>query len=230
MITEIGNSRPELKARFELRVFDRNSQQIATFKESTLRKVTVTEDTQHIPYCEGLLVSDAPNVTEFIAVGTVVEIWAARGTEPESMLIRAVVDFVDVRIGRDAEEGAAVIEFQGRSGVSSCMDSPFRGAGSGSLSDLVAAILTPHHIPQSVEADADNVDYYVDADSGYAALRLLGLTFNAIVSASRDSQIAFTDVPRALEQLRKKPVRRINEGEILGARIRQGQPVRKRGE
>lgn len=234
MITEFGNSKPDLKARFELRVFDRSGQQIATFKESTLQNVSVTENVQHIPYCEAHLVIDAPNtagfnVTGFIAVGTVVEIWVARRAEPEDMLIRAVVDFIDVRIGRDAEEGAAVIDFQGRSGVSSCMDSPFRGAGSGSLSDLVAAILTPHHIQQCVETDPDNVDYYVDVDSGYAALRLLGLTFNAVVFTSRAGQISFTDVPIALEQLRKEPAKTINEV-ILGARIRQGQPFRKRGE
>jgi hypothetical protein len=232
MITEIGNSKPDLEARFELRVFDRNAQQIATFKESTFQKVSATESTQHIPYCEVRLVTDTPNVIGLIEVGAVVEIWAARDAEPLGMLIRAVVDFVDVRIGRDADEGAAVIEFQGRSGVSSCVDSPFRGLGSGSLSDLVAAILTPHHIQleQFVGTDADNVDYYVDVDSGYAALRLLGLTFNAVVSTSRDGRIAFTDVFEALEQLGKEPPKTITEAEILGARFRQGQRVRKRGE
>ena len=230
MIAEIGKSKPELEARFELRVFDRSGQQIATFKESTFRKAQVTEDTQHIPYCEAVLVTDAPDATQFIEIGTVVEIWAARGAEPEGMLIRAVVDFVDLRTGNRAEEGAAVVEFQARSGVSSCMDSPFRGVGSGSLSHLVAAILTPHHIQQSVETDVDDVEYYVDVDSGYAALRLLGLTFNAVVSSNREGHVAFTAVSRALEQFREQPTRTITEAEILGAHMQKGQPVRKRGE
>jgi len=234
MITEIGKSNPELDSRFQVRVFDRSGQQIATFKESTILNAEVREDPQHIPYCEALLVSDEANAKQFfrvatyIQVGTVVEIWAARGAEPESMLIRAVVDCVNIRTGREAKEGAATIEFQARSPVSSCMDSPFRGSGSGPLSDLVAAILAPHHIQQSVETDSGNVEYYVDVDSGYAALRLLGLTFNGVVSTSRDGQIAFTDVSRALEQLREKPLQTITQDEILGLRLQQGQPVRKR--
>jgi hypothetical protein len=236
MISEIGDSNPELEHRFELRVFDSGGQQIASFKQSTFREAKVEETVQHIPYCEVVLATDASNARQFIEAGTFiqvgsfVEIWVARREEPESMLIRAVVDFVNLQTGSEVEDGGAVLQFQARSGVSRCMDSPFQGSGTGSLSDVVTGILTPHNIPLSVETHADNIEYYLDVDSGYAALRLLGITFDSIVFTNRQGQVAFKDVSKALDQFRSQPTRTISQDDLLGMRLQQGQPVRKRGE
>lgn len=230
MITEIGTSRQEQDGHFEVRAFDGEGEHVATFRESVLQKVEVNEGLQHVPYCKARVVIDDADCSGFIRAGRLVEVWAARGDEPMSLLVRALVDFVDVRTGREAEEGAAVIEFEGRSPVSSCMDAPLRLDGSGSLTDLVTAILTPHGIHHSIDLDDEHIDYYVDVASGYAALRLLCLTFGAIVLTSREGRISITDISKAREQLNKKPVRTFKAGEILGMHTQQGQPIRKRRE
>jgi hypothetical protein len=236
MITEIGNSDPALEQRFELRLFDTDGNQIATFKESTFKKVEVLEDVQHVPYCEALLATDASNAKQLVEAGThaqvgrVVEVWAAGRGEPLTLLIRASVDFVRIRSGQEVENEGAELEFQARSVVSPCMDSGFHRTDTGSLADLVKEILSPHNIGSSVDTVADKIDYYVDSESAYAALRLLGLTFNAVVSTSRDGQIAFIDVSTALEKSQKNPVKTFSQDDMLAMQLQQGQPIRKRGQ
>jgi hypothetical protein len=228
VVLEIGNNDGTSDSNFELRVFDPDGQHVATFKQSTLRSASVSEDTQGIPYCEVRVVSDERAGAGLIDVGSIVEVWASRGAEPLAMLIRAFVDFLDCRIGNRAEEGDAVIELQARSCVSVCMDSPYHVSGFGSLSDLVSAILNPFQIRTNIESEANNLSYCVNVESAYAALRLLGITFNSVVSTTRENEVVFTTAEKALDRLSKQPVKAISEAEIEGARMQKGQPIRRR--
>ncbi|HTT75682.1 MAG TPA: hypothetical protein VMF50_06825 [Candidatus Binataceae bacterium] len=229
MIAEIGISeKPDWHS--ELKVFDSAGQQVATFKDSTFRKMSITMAVSCIPYCEAVLVADKAEAIKFIQVGNVIENWVGRAGQPETMSIRAVIEFVAARTGSEAEEGTAVIELQARSNVSSCMDSPFSGTGSGSLSDLVTTIIRPHQIRLQVETNVNKIEYFADVESAYAALLLLGLTFKAIVITDRDGQIRFLDLPTFLAEENEKPIKTIAGTDILGARMQQGRPVRRRDE
>jgi hypothetical protein len=237
MISEIGHTDESLEQRFELRVFGIDGQHVVTFKESTFKNAQVVEHVQDIPYFDGLLSADASNAQQlveaatYVQVGRVIEIWAAGREQPLILLIRATVDFLNIRSGQEVEGGGAEIKLMARSVVSPCMDSGVRSSGSGSLIDLVKMILAPHRIGSSVDTiQTEKIDYYADSESGYAALRLLGLTFKAVISTTRDGQIDFADVPRALEKFQKNPVRTVTQDDMLGMQLQQGQPFRKRGE
>ena len=229
MIIKSGEPKPGDSGWSELRVFHREShEQLATLRGTAVRELQVRFHVTHIPYCEGLVESEDPRISDAFDRGNTLEVFHIEPDGTETMKIRARLDFADVRLGSEAGDSEALISFQARSAMSPSMDSPALQNGSGRLRDLVSTLASraPGVV---VETEVDELEFCVDAASEFAAILLAGLSFDGCVDVDRSGTIIFRDVAVERERFKAGPDHVLTDADIRGARVKKGIPVQPSG-
>lgn len=228
MVLEIGAPK---KARseglYEIRLFGKSGEHHeATIRESHIRYLQTKEATSEIPHCKGEISLSGTEMGDLLQKGTILEIWAAKGPDPEVLLIRARVDYVEGRLKSEKQVREEYIGFQGRSVAAVIVDSPHKGQATGSLDSIVTEIVKGVGLTAKVDSAVMDIDIYIDTESCFAALLLLGAIYGGVVRVTREGGVTFEDVDRFVRRVSEKPPRVITQKDILSMEFQQGKPIR----
>lgn len=181
-------------------------------------------DVRGVPFLSCDLVNEEKTASffPFIRRGSLLEFWVASPDAPLSLLATLRVDFV--RYVRKA--GSERLHVEGRSPAAALFDTACTGAFMGTLSDLIRSICPSQYLAPTLSLSDASLDAWINADSAYGALRLIGASLDLVVSAERDGTLRVAAREQALRNAMAKTPLVIDADQILSEDLQEGVPVR----
>jgi hypothetical protein len=160
---------------------------------------------------------------ETIHEGTHIELWAELPQIPLHRFFVGRVDFVKYSQQLSRE----TMRLEGRGLPSRMFDESHKQSFSGNLSVLLSELCAAHGVEAQCDLSETQLNMFIDADSAYGVLRLIGASLNFIVSHLPDGKLRFVSPSEALkEKLSKKPFI-ITEDDIKSFGRTEGRPVKR---
>jgi len=207
----------------ELRVFQ-GDQHLATLLDTALPHVQVRDQSDSISYCEAELVSETGFAAAALRKGARVEVWSSWPGREARMQFSGTIDYLKVNT---SEGEPAQATFQARGLAASLVDAPFKGQLAGSVASVVTALVERSGLRARTEYPETQLSIWIDADSSYAALRLLATNLRGVVRV-RDDLVELVSNEAFDARLRDAPRFVIPSENIESSEIVQGRPIRKR--
>ena len=168
----------------EIRVFDRTGNVALTFLNSAIKTQTIRTSASTIPYAEVELSFDGGFFLPVLTEGALIEIWLhVQAGGSGHMLFRGVLEYIESSSER---EETTEIVFEARGIAAALVDASFKGEIGTTVASVVERLVEHAGLQAKTEFPEQRLSAWINAQSSYAVLRLLGASIGAIVRTGDD--------------------------------------------
>ena len=207
---------------WELRVLDGPTLAL-TFLNSVFETCEIEESGAKIPYAEGALSLGGSFHFPILTQGSTIEIWLGDDSNPPHRAFLGILEYVDT----SAEQGGPTkIVFQARGLAAALVDAAFKGETGPTVASVVTQLAEAAGLRASTKYPEVALSAWVNGQSSYGVLRLLGANLGAVVRTP-DDLVEFLSNEAYLARTQGSPAFRLNTEDVQSSRTVQGQPVKR---